>query len=61
MPTKPYDLVLRGGTVATASAVFAADVAIDGEFVIRDGRHRLQDEIIRNFDRVQKTLWGRAQ
>ena len=31
MSTKPYDLVVRGGTVATASAVFPADVAIDGE------------------------------
>jgi DNA polymerase-4 len=30
MSTKPYDLVLRGGTVATSSAVFPADVAIDG-------------------------------
>src|SRR6202030_3492010 len=38
MPTKPYDLVLRGGTVATASAVFAADVAIDGETIAAVGR-----------------------
>ncbi|HEX4594861.1 MAG TPA: formimidoylglutamate deiminase [Bryobacteraceae bacterium] len=37
------------------------DVAVGGEFVIRDGRHRLQDEIVRNFDGVQKTLWGSAQ
>jgi len=39
MPTKPYDLVLRGGTVATASAVFAADVAIDGETIAAVGRN----------------------
>src|SRR5271168_3197585 len=38
MSTKPYDLVLRGGTVATASAVFPADVAIDGETVAVVGR-----------------------
>src|SRR5260370_3084216 len=33
MSTKPYDLVLRGGTVATSSAVFPADVAIEGETI----------------------------
>jgi len=37
------------------------DVAIGGEFVIRDRRHRLQDEIVRNFEALQKTLWGPAQ
>jgi dihydropyrimidinase len=39
MSTKPYDLVLRGGTVATSSAVFAADVAIDGETIASIGRN----------------------
>ena len=39
MSTKPYDLVLRGGTVATASAVFPADVAIDGETIAAIGRN----------------------
>ena len=38
MSTKPYDLVLRGGTVATASAVFAADVAVTGETIVAIGR-----------------------
>ena len=38
MSTKPYDLVLRGGTVATSSAMFAADVAIDGETIAAIGR-----------------------
>jgi formimidoylglutamate deiminase len=37
------------------------DVSVGGEFVIRDGRHRLQDEIVRNFEAVQQTLWGAAQ
>ena len=39
MSAKPYDLVLRGGTVATASAVFPADVAIDGEIIAAIGRN----------------------
>src|SRR5271167_1234210 len=39
MSIKPYDLVLRGGTVATSSAVFPADVAIDGETVAAVGRN----------------------
>lgn len=30
MPAKPFDLVIRGGTVATATGSFAADVAIAG-------------------------------
>jgi dihydropyrimidinase len=38
MSTKPYDLVVRGGTVATASAIFAADVAIEGESIAAVGR-----------------------
>jgi dihydropyrimidinase len=38
MSTKPYDLVLRGGTVATSSAVFPADVAIEGETIAAIGR-----------------------
>src|SRR5260370_38080408 len=38
MSTKPYDLVLRGGTVATSSAAFPADVAIEGETIAAVGR-----------------------
>jgi formimidoylglutamate deiminase len=37
------------------------EVSIAGEFVVRDGRHPLQEEIVRNFDAVQKTLWDSAQ
>jgi dihydropyrimidinase len=37
--SKPYDLVLRGGTVASPTAVFAADVAIDGETIAAVGRN----------------------
>src|SRR5262252_1454604 len=39
MSTKPYDLVLRGGTVATVTAVFPADIAIDGECIAAVGRN----------------------
>jgi len=39
MPTKPYDIVLRGGTVASALAVYPADVAIDGEIIAAIGRN----------------------
>jgi dihydropyrimidinase len=38
MSTKPYDLVLRGGTVVTSSAVFPADVAIEGPMIAAIGR-----------------------
>jgi formimidoylglutamate deiminase len=37
------------------------DVAIGGEFMVRDGRHALQEEIVQNFGAVQKTLWGSPQ
>ena len=32
-----YDLVIRGGTVATSSDVFAADVGITGETIVALG------------------------
>ncbi|MGD0438031.1 MAG: formimidoylglutamate deiminase [Bryobacteraceae bacterium] len=32
------------------------DVAVDGEFVVRDGRHPLAEEITRQFAALQKTL-----
>ncbi len=38
MSTKPYDLVIRGGTVATASATSEADIAISGETIAAIGR-----------------------
>ncbi len=43
--------------------VFAAersavrDVAVGGKFVVRDGRHQMQEEIVREFTRVQRELW----
>jgi dihydropyrimidinase len=37
--TEPaYDLVIRGGRVATVSDVFEADVAVAGETIVAIGR-----------------------
>ena len=36
------------------------DVAVSGEFVVRDGRHPLAGEITREFIAVQRKLWGAA-
>ena len=41
---------------AERSAVW--DVAVGGKFVIRDGRHKLQEEITRDFTRLQRELWS---
>src|SRR6202047_4999850 len=38
MPEPAYDLLIRGGRVATASDVFEADVAISGETITAIGR-----------------------
>lgn len=38
MSAQPYDLVIRGGTVATASGRFLADVAVAGETIAAVGR-----------------------
>ena len=36
------------------------DVCVDGEFVIRDGRHALGEEIVREFAGVQRNLWTKV-
>ncbi len=33
------------------------DVCVGGQFIIRDGRHQRQDEIIQEFSGVQRSLW----
>ena len=40
MTDPAFDLILRGGRVATATAVFEADVAISGETIAAVGRGR---------------------
>lgn len=37
------------------------DVYVDGEAVVRDGRHPLQDEIAAEFAVLQRELWGPAR
>ena len=34
------------------------DIVVGGEFLVRDGRHPLQEDIVRNFQAVQKSIWG---
>jgi formimidoylglutamate deiminase len=36
------------------------EVAVGGEFVVRDGRHPLSEEIVRKFAVVQRNVWGAA-
>src|SRR5258706_1422404 len=38
MPEPAYDLLIRGGRVATVSDVFEADIAISGETIVAVGR-----------------------
>src|SRR5260370_3420343 len=33
------------------------DVCVDGELVVRDGRHPLAEDIVREFTAVQRSLW----
>jgi hypothetical protein len=33
------------------------EVYVEGELVVQDGQHRLQDEIVREFGKVQRNLW----
>jgi formimidoylglutamate deiminase len=33
------------------------DICVAGELVVRNGRHRLQEEIVREFAKVQRDLW----
>jgi cytosine/adenosine deaminase-related metal-dependent hydrolase len=33
------------------------DVCVAGELVVQDGRHLLQEEIVREFAEVQRKLW----
>jgi formimidoylglutamate deiminase len=44
--------------VFSAERTAIRDVYVNGHAVIQDGRHRLQDEIVERFARVQQRLWG---
>ena len=43
--------------VYSAERTALRDVAVGGKFVVRDGRHPLAEEIVREFSRVQRALW----
>jgi formimidoylglutamate deiminase len=49
---------LLGNVVFSLERTAVKDVCVGGQMVVRDGRHRLQDEIVREFGEVQKRLWG---
>jgi formimidoylglutamate deiminase len=48
---------LLANVVFSAERTAVRDVAVGGKFVIRDGRHSLEGEIIQEFNRVQQELW----
>jgi formimidoylglutamate deiminase len=46
--------------VFSAARTAVKDVWVAGKPLIADGRHKLQDEIVREFDDVQQRLWATA-
>jgi len=48
---------LLGHVVFSLERTAVRDVCVAGELVIRDGRHRLDEEIVRDFGEVQRSLW----
>jgi formimidoylglutamate deiminase len=49
---------LLSHVVFSAERNAVRDVAVGGKFVIREGRHKLQEEITRDFTRLQPQLWA---
>lgn len=49
---------LLGNVVFSLERTAVKDVCVDGQMVVRDGRHRLEEEIVREFGEVQRRLWG---
>ena len=48
---------LLGNIVFSMELTALRDVCVGGEMAVRDGRHPLQEEIIREFGEVQRNLW----
>ena len=46
--------------VFSASRASIRDVAVNGQLILEDGHHRLEEEVIRRFAAVQRKLWGAA-
>jgi formimidoylglutamate deiminase len=48
---------LLGHVVFSLERTAVREVCVGGAMVIVDGRHRLEDEIVREFGEVQRKLW----
>jgi len=48
---------LLGHVVFSLERTAVRDVCVAGEMVVRDGRHPLAEEIVREFGEVQRSLW----
>jgi formimidoylglutamate deiminase len=48
---------LLGHVVFSLERTAVRDVCVAGEMVVRDGRHPLEEEIVREFGEVQRSLW----
>ena len=48
---------LLGHVVFSLERTAVRDVCVGGKLVVCDGRHRLQEEIVREFGEVQRNLW----
>ncbi len=49
---------LMNSIVFSLERTAVRDVAVGGELVVRDGRHALQEDIVREFAAVQQKLWS---
>ncbi len=49
---------LLSHVVFAAGRAAVRDVFVDGQAVVRDGRHRFEEEIVREFAALQDSLWG---
>jgi formimidoylglutamate deiminase len=52
---------LLGNIVFSAERTAIGEVYVGGRQIISEGRHPRQEEIVRNFDGVQRRLWGSRQ
>ncbi len=52
---------LLAAIVFSSSTRSVRDVVVGGKVVVKDGRHRDQEEIVERFKGLQKRLWGAAE
>jgi formimidoylglutamate deiminase len=48
---------LLGHVMFSLERTAVRDVCVAGEMVVRDGRHPLEEQIVREFGEVQRNLW----